>query len=209
MLIKSNVKAKGQKRELFPISLFSGTDVKSEDVMKTIENELKEKKNHKTELNIYEKTELGKQLIESSKNGNLEKVKELIEKGVNLNFQNNMGDTALILSIEHNREEVARLLINKGADVNVQENTNNTALMRAARHGRLEIIKLLIDKVSNLNIKNKCNKTAFILAVDNKHKKIIEFLIDAGAEVPFNYLHKIDLKDFCKYAIKKLQKVFA
>lgn len=54
------------------------------------------------------------------------------------------GQTALMLSVSHGREEVCRLLLGCGADVNVQDADGSTALMCAAEHGHTSIVKLLL-----------------------------------------------------------------
>ena len=66
-------------------------------------------------------------------NGHIEAAKDLIERGVNVNYKNKAGWTALILSIFKQRPvEYTRLLLENGADVNVVDyEHNNNALWYA------------------------------------------------------------------------------
>jgi ankyrin repeat protein len=59
---------------------------------------------------------LNKIFIEEVKNSNLENV----EFGANVNFQNKVGDTALILASKNGYTNVVKTLLNKNADVNFQ-----------------------------------------------------------------------------------------
>jgi ankyrin repeat protein len=47
----------------------------------------------------------------------------LVDKGADINAENNCGSTALILALEKGYEAVARLLIDKGADINATNST--------------------------------------------------------------------------------------
>jgi uncharacterized protein len=114
--------------------------------MKTVKKELKEKKNYKPELTIYERVELGKQLIDASQNGDLERVKELIKKGADLNVQNGFGNTALICSSANNNHEIINLLVQNGANVNVRCNDGITALEYSILNGHKEISEILVKK---------------------------------------------------------------
>jgi ankyrin repeat protein len=71
-----------------------------------------------------------------------------ISKGVDVNFQNIIGLTALHVAAQDNRIDVVKLLVKKGADVNVKSNDGETPLARAKdRPGRnKETIDFLISK---------------------------------------------------------------
>lgn len=59
-------------------------------------------------------------------------VKDLINRGIDINYQNSNGETALILSVSHQRPvEWTRLLIENGANVNTLDRHKNNALWYA------------------------------------------------------------------------------
>ncbi len=55
------------------------------------------------------------ELIEKAKSGSLEELNNLIEKGADIDKQDNYDRTALIWACYNGQEEVAKLLIEKGA----------------------------------------------------------------------------------------------
>ncbi len=59
-------------------------------------------------------------LIASARNNNVELVKLLIDKGVNINYQNNDGFTALMRALQYNNYDIAKLLIESGANIKLK-----------------------------------------------------------------------------------------
>ena len=74
-------------------------------------------------------------------------IKLLIRHGnINLNYQNDNGETALMwLVFSFNNTALVELIIKEGADVSVQDNNGKTALMwlKESGYNNIEIIKLL------------------------------------------------------------------
>ena len=83
--------------------------------------------------------------FQSVESGDYAEVKRLIEKGADVNAQDNEGATALMLASYNGHTEVVKLLIDKGVDVNAHANTGHTALMLASAEGHKEIVKLLLN----------------------------------------------------------------
>ena len=66
----------------------------------------------------------GGDLITAVAYQDLDKVKNLIEAGVDINYQEeSAGATALIMSAIYNFEDIARYLVGKGADVSIKKPT--------------------------------------------------------------------------------------
>ncbi len=108
----------------------------------------------------------------------------LLGAGVDLNKQNQRGDTALILAINNRDKNIAKLLIDKGADLNIKGNYGSTALIEAAYNKDKDIAKLLINSgKADLNIKNNHGDTALMAAIYNDAKDIAKLLIDKGADL--------------------------
>ena len=63
-----------------------------------------------------------------ARNGDLEVARLLIQKGANVNCQNNWKSTPLHMASRNGDLEVPKLLIQKGAYVNFQDNCKNTPL---------------------------------------------------------------------------------
>ncbi len=138
----------------------------------------------------------------------IEKIKEMIEMGANINSKTAMkGITALIIAIETEDEDFIKFVLKKGADVNIKienkyleipgyieflekygdfvDTANNgiTPLMKACIIENLEIIKLLIEKYgAEINAQNDIQRwTALDFAMVTKNTKVIEYLKSKGA----------------------------
>ena len=125
-------------------------------------------------------------LLNAAKNGDLEVVNALIEKGADINLANKDGYTALILAAKYGHLGVVNALIEKGADINLVNEFGNTALMLAAKEGRFEVVieLLKIDGIK-LNQKNSSfeNNTALMLAAEKGHLNVVQALIEKGADI--------------------------
>ncbi|XP_009700079.1 PREDICTED: KN motif and ankyrin repeat domain-containing protein 4, partial [Cariama cristata] len=76
----------------------------------------------------------------------MEVVMKLLKEGdVNLRAAQG-GQTALMLGVSHERDDMVRALLSCQADVNLQDEEGTTALMVACRQGNADIVKLLLDQ---------------------------------------------------------------
>ena len=67
--------------------------------------------------------------LESSQCGDDEAVQFLLDLGVNVNYSNSEGQTALILASEIGQEEVVEILLSAGANIQHKDKYGHTALM--------------------------------------------------------------------------------
>ena len=67
------------------------------------------------------------ELITATKKKDLNKVKELIKSGADLNAKDTFGGTALIIASNIGHTEIVKLLIESGSDVNIASNDGRTA----------------------------------------------------------------------------------
>ncbi|MCP4181581.1 MAG: ankyrin repeat domain-containing protein, partial [bacterium] len=86
------------------------------------------------------------EIHEAALNGDLEKVKILIEKKTNLNTKDSYGFTPLHLAAINGHENIIRVFIKNGADINIQSIIGKTALDYASDYGNEEIIEFLKSK---------------------------------------------------------------
>jgi len=97
-----------------------------------------------------DKEELNNELRAAALNGDLERVKDTLSKGADVNAKNNRGFTALMWATLNRHYEIVRLLIDAGADVNAKTDGGSTALTYAAENGYKEIVELLVEKSGGL-----------------------------------------------------------
>jgi ankyrin repeat protein len=89
----------------------------------------------------------GIQLIEAASDGNIEKVRELIGQGVDVNVKNN-GKTALQEACRNGHVEVVRFLLDAGADVHARTESGENAVSMAARGSPRYSFGSLIERFS-------------------------------------------------------------
>ena len=132
----------------------------------------------------------------------------LIKHGININAQDENGNTALMfLSLSKyiydiNTINSAKLLIKSGADVNLKNNGGMTALMNASAVGSDELVELLINAGARVNEVDNDGRTAIFYACRgydvcsfyinynsfygysfSESVEVVKFLIDNGADV--------------------------
>lgn len=85
----------------------------------------------------------------ASGSGCVKVVEFLIEKGADVNIQDNEGRTPLHLAviIPGQNTYIAEMLLNKGAEVDIQDNEGKTPLDYAISIGREEVIEILTGKI--------------------------------------------------------------
>ena len=131
-------------------------------------------------------------IIELTKENDIEGVRKFIADGGDLNIQDEYGNTALFyVSGWWASLKIAKLLIDNGADLNIQNRWGKTALMYASDNNEWEMTKLLIDNKAKLDIQDDQERTALMFASKNNNFKSVELLVEAGA--------KLDIKDDCGF----------
>jgi len=70
----------------------------------------------------------GDDLVEAAHTGNLSKVRALLKKETDVDHENSVGATALIIASQEGHEPIVQISLDKGAEVNVRENGGRTAL---------------------------------------------------------------------------------
>ncbi|MBN2181523.1 MAG: SUMF1/EgtB/PvdO family nonheme iron enzyme [Sedimentisphaerales bacterium] len=142
-----------------------------------------------------EKRKLNQEFFNAAKKGDLEKVKQLLEKGADLNANDTdyiiEGATVLIMASREGHLEIVKFLIEKGADVNAVAANGElewTALMISLFREHLEIVKFLIDNGADVNSEisfdgKKDGVTALMSASSIGNLDIVKSLVVKGADI--------------------------
>ncbi len=145
-----------------------------------------------------------------------ETLKCLVDAGIDLNQQDNYGDTVLHFACLHGRTKLVKYLIDKGADVNKQNNDGENALARVGGRTDPQIIKDLLEAGSNVNMQSKRNPSLVNIAdytypdkaFSDKALESMKMLVEAGADIniqdqygqtPLMRAVRRENKDFVKY----------
>jgi ankyrin repeat protein len=120
----------------------------------------------------------------------LEKARNLISRGADVNFRNEDGWTTLMYACGNKTPvavEIVKLLLEKGADVNIVDADGWSALMVACSNKGTEIVKLLLEKEANINLRDEDGQTALIIAcIEIKSEsdfELVKSLLDWGADI--------------------------
>ena len=82
-------------------------------------------------------------LMDAVYEGNLVKVKELVENGADVNAQGEYGDNPLGGAAHFGYLEIVEYLVKNGADVNLTNKKGHTVLMYASKNGHTDIVEFL------------------------------------------------------------------
>ena len=91
--------------------------------------------------------DVNEDFLAAARKGDVAKLKELLDKGADVNTKTQYGATALAYACDKGHIEVVKLLLERGANVNVKDTFYGEVPMGwALMKNNVEIIKLLVDK---------------------------------------------------------------
>ena len=129
-------------------------------------------------------------LIEAVLEGNLARIKALVDKGANVNIKDERryisgqrerlpSRTPLMYTADRDNIEVARLLVELEADVNLENQYGWTAFMISIFYGHSDVAKLLADAGANVDVKEKRDNRTILMIVSHRGDiEMVEFLIN-------------------------------
>ncbi|RCH88603.1 cyclin-dependent serine/threonine protein kinase [Rhizopus azygosporus] len=123
--------------------------------------------------------------------GQLDRVKELIEGGMDVNSHDQFGYTAMHAAVSYNQTEIVKYLLDKGADVNVEDFDKDTPLFVAET---VEMAQILLDRGADPKKVNEDGFTPALTAFQEGWKEVAEYLANITKEVlPTEDLEDISL----------------
>jgi ankyrin repeat protein len=112
-------------------------------------------------------------------------VKYLVElQNVNIDLQDNDGESALYQAASVGHAGVVDILINANANVESRNKENITPLIVAAYNGHDGVCRVLIDHgFTKVNFQDNSYKTALSLASYEGHINVVKVLLARGANI--------------------------
>jgi len=147
-----------------------------------VEEEYQEVESWKTQY-LLRAQAYGLELLLASKEGNEVQVQRLLDLGVNPNFRDESGNTALMVASHWGYLQVLEVLLAAGAEVDMQNEYGHTALMHASEHGHPEVVDRLLAAGAEVNARDERRATALMMASDYGKIEVVERLLAARAEV--------------------------
>lgn len=167
----------------------------------------------------------GDELRRAASEGDVAKVKELLDAGVDVNAKNAYGGTALSFACDRGRTEMVQLLLERGADPNTKDTFYGASplmwalikkrpaivrllldkgaqgadevLMTAALQGEAEMVKAVLEKGKP---KPETLSNALAAATEGKAEEIVALLKAAGAQPPAPASFAVDPAVLASYA---------
>jgi ankyrin repeat protein len=152
------------------------------------------------------------QIHEAVLDGNINLVRQCLEKGVNVDFRQNAGISPLCVAAMKNQPEIAELLISYGADVNQGLNEEHgvnpllaatignyseladmlvskgakSGLHLAALRGDIDAVKSFLEQqIFLINSTRNRGMTPLHLAAIGGHRQVVELLLTSSATIDF------------------------
>ncbi|MGN1309765.1 MAG: ankyrin repeat domain-containing protein, partial [Akkermansia sp.] len=122
-------------------------------------------------------------LLEAAREGNAECVRQLLDRGADIEAKDKDGETALIRAAWYGKTEVVSLLLDRGADIEAKDKYGYTPLIKAAEEGKKEVVSLLLDRGADIEAKDEFGYTALIKAAKYGKTKVVSLLLDRGADI--------------------------
>lgn len=117
----------------------------------------------------------GDEMRRAASEGNVARVKQLLEAGTDVNAANRYGGTALAFACDRGQVEVVKLLLQHGANPNAQDTFYNaTPITWAAMKGHVEISRLLLDKAG------QGDEQVLMMGVGGGHPALVKMVIERG-----------------------------
>ncbi|MGG6359612.1 ankyrin repeat domain-containing protein [Peribacillus frigoritolerans] len=134
-----------------------------------------------------DKTQIAKDIRGAIKSGQLETLKDLLEKEPEMLTWVTPFGTWLHIAAAHGHLEMIKYLINAGIDTNAQGGTFSTnALERAATKGHLDIAEYLINQNVEIDT-SEPDRNPLFAAIYGVHFEIVKLLVENNIDITIKY----------------------
>lgn len=132
-------------------------------------------------------------------------VKQCIKKRLNLNDENDMGESVLASAIRYQcDEDIIDILIDSGADIFDFDNEGVSIFDMAITYDNVSIVKHILNAGIDVNkTRRRSDFTPLMCAASYGRKEIVKILLDAGANKEAKDLKGFTAIDFARKMNKK------
>jgi hypothetical protein len=117
--------------------------------------------------------------------GDLERIKQLVEGGANIDELDTDGQTALSWACYEGYYDIVVYLAEHGANVAFADSSGTTALHLACTEGNLPTVKFLLEHGANITERDSEGMTALLCAARNGSLQVVQHLLssEGGASI--------------------------
>jgi len=144
--------------------------------------------NHDVNVNIQNQLNKSTPLINACEKGHYHKVKLLIEKGADINAEDQLYKTPLLNACQQGNLDIIKYLVENGASVNGNRiNSDNEGeigvpLITAFSNNHFAVMKYLIEQGANVKVEDKDHISLFKKVYKNHgNYEFLKFLLSHGA----------------------------
>lgn len=115
-------------------------------------------------------------LWQAAETGEIDDIKAVLSRVVDVNARNEHGVTALMRAAQHGHRNVVRLLLANGADANVIRNDKFTALSLAAFFGHTDVVRILMEHGADSQTSTRHGTSAHMWATARTFNEVVDQL---------------------------------
>lgn len=152
--------------------------------MSTISPTLRKKENIKINVpgNLFHDEVI---LYNKIRSGDYSGIEQVLQRGVNINYDYPSGDTPLILSVSTNDKDITKLLLDNGAKVNGCDCEKGWSALHYAvvdnRHK--DIVEVLLENGADVEMKDSWGRTPLHLTSIYGTLEIMKMLVEYNAQI--------------------------
>ena len=146
-------------------------------------------------------------LTAACEQGDLELVKQHLEKGTDVNLQDDDGQTPIMIACREGHMDIANILIKSNASVNLSDKAGSTPLTAASKQGNDDIIELLLQNGASIDDIDSEGRTALHHACFGASIECVQTLLkheasttikDKQHETPYDVAKRMGITTLCK-----------
>jgi bla regulator protein blaR1 len=127
-------------------------------------------------------SKMGEIIVRTAERGDIEKMKDLMRDGVDINTVALGDGTALIGAARAGQERMVEFLLSENADPNLAARGDGNPLIAAAGAGELAIVEMLLDAGADRDTIVPGDENPLMQAAWHGHADVVRFLLDRGAD---------------------------
>jgi len=128
-------------------------------------------------------TESNDEIVRILSEGNLSKVEQIFDNGIDINLDIDGDGTPLIIAVQNKNKPLVKYLLEHGADVNRESIKDGNPLIVAALTNNVDMVQYLHQQGAEIDAVVEYDETALISASRAGHFQVVKFLVEQGADV--------------------------